>query len=169
MKIRILLSVFCTLLLFAAGCKKNHKEEPEQPKQELSLLGNEARPQWKNEVSNNDLILNMTMLVKIDFSNYAEQLEGIDFAVTDNDLLAAFAGEKCVGEAELIDGLFYLYISNPAEDSESDIDSSGQINLKFYSAVLKNIFMSVETYNYQNDAHFGTASEPITPQFILVK
>ena len=169
MKIRILLSVFCTLLLFAAGCKKNHKEEPEQPEQKVSLAGNESSPQWKSVVTKDDLTQSMTMLVKIDFSNYAEQLEGIDFAVTDNDLLAAFAGEKCVGEAELIDGLFYLYISNPAEDSESDIDSSGQIKLKFYSAVLKNIFMSVETYNYQNDAHFGTTSEPITPQFVLVK
>ena len=161
-KIRITITL-CILLLIAAGCKKNNtSDEPTTP----SIVGNEAKPEWIMP-DNSNPTQSMTMLVKVDLSNYAEELAQVDYKVSENDLLAAFMGEQCVGTAVLVDGLFQLYIINPNADSNPNSDDT-QIKLMYYSSELKNIFISLETLAFINDQHLGTFSEPFSPVFALV-
>ncbi len=152
---KLLIFVSCTLLLMAAGCKKNNSQEPQ------TLRANMARPDWQlNE--NNDPTLSMTAVVKVDlFLNYGETLTKTDYTLSDKDLLAAFAGDELLGIASPQDGLFYLYISAPTQEN-----STQDIRLRYYSEQLSNIFVSAEQFPFVNDQLLGTPTQPYTPFFV---
>ena len=77
-------------------------------------------------------------------------------------------GNRCLGVAQFVDGLFYLYIINPNQEGGAEADNA-EIHLKYYSAELKNIFASEEAITFLNDIQLGTVREPYTPKFIIAE
>ena len=161
MKTKLLILVSCTLLLLAAGCKQTHRNEPVIDTTPLS--GNLERPSWT--VSENyDMISSMTAVIKVEIVN--DQIVN-DQMVNENDLLAAFINDNCVGVAspDAQTGLFFLYIAAPNEQMEN-----GQmVNLKYYSAHYKNLFEAIDAFPYINDTQQGTVAEPFIPAFVVVQ
>ena len=146
----------CMLAVVAicfAGCKD--KNAPE------SFNGNVARPTWTApEVS--DMSSSMTAVVKVDLkAQYPET--AADFVLVDNDLLAAFSGETCLGVAQPQDGLFFLYIAAPVTGNPSSV------TLRYYSAHYKNLFEAKDAFRFINDDHLGTTAEPFKPAFVVAK
>ena len=154
MKRQFLVLFSCALLLLAAGCKKQNNE-PE------FIIGTTEKPSWTNPVDY-DMSSSMTAIVKVDMSaTYtAEQLSSAKYKQTTDDLMAAFSGDNCLGVAEQVDGLFYLYITTP--------EDGGNVTLKYYSSVLKNIF-AAEPVPFKNDQQLGTVREPYSPIWTVVK
>ena len=146
-----------------AGCKKdkNDPEQQTQPQQTETLAGNVARPTWTApEVS--DMSSSMTAVVKVDLkAQYPET--AADFVLDNNDLLAAFSGETCLGTAQPQEGLFFLYIAAPVTGNPSSV------TLRYYSAHYKNLFEAVNALTFANDAHLGTIAEPFKPAFVVAK
>ena len=148
---------FLLSVLFLASCEKEKKE---------SLIDDKPAPAWA--VSDNyDLSSSMTAIIKVDLSlTYPTQVK--EASVDEKDLLAAFNGDKCVGVASPKDGLFYLYIAGlPAEDGNAQASENAPITLRYYSAVLKNLFVAKETVPFVNDAHKGSVAEPFAPLFVV--
>ena len=143
----------CMLAVVAlcfAGCKGNN--EPE------SFNGNVARPTW-TAPTQYDYSSSMTAVVKVDLkAQYPEQ--AADFVLKSEDLLAAFAGETCVGVgSQLENGLFNLMM----------VDAEGAITLRYYSAHYKNLFEAKDAFVFRNDGRLGTIDEPYVPAFVVVK
>ena len=156
MKTRLLSIALCTLLLMAAGCKDPGKQnEPE------SIIGTTAKPAW-TAPADYDMTSSMTAVVKVDLSAVytVEQLSAAGYKLTGEDLVAAFAGDECLGVATPKDGLFYLYICSPANGQE--------VTLKYYSSVLKNV-LSAAPIAFTDGSHLGSIAEPYTPQFAPAK
>ena len=141
-------------LFLASACTS---EEPD------SIAGNTQKPAWAVP-ENYDMTASMTAIVKVDLAlSYPEQVVNLPDSlrrVNTNDLLAAFDGNNCVGVAELVDNLFFLYITAPASEDESSL------TLKYYSANLKNIFLAKDPITFRNDTQLGSVAEPYTPTFI---
>ena len=136
------------LLLVAAGCTGKNKPE--------SFYGNVEQPAW-SAPTDYDYSSSMTALVKVDLqSRYPES--AADFAINEKDLLAAFAGEQCLGVASPQDGLFFLYIAG----------TEGSVTIRYYSAQYKNLF-AAEPIPYQNNLRLGSPDKPYTPAFVLVQ
>ena len=151
---RLLIAVLTVLTVFFAGCKKDTKA-PE------SFNGNVARPTWTApEVS--DMSSSMTAVVKVDLKAMYPS-RAADFVLNDNDLLAAFSGETCLGTAQPQEGLFFLYIAAPVTGNPSSV------TLRYYSAHYKNLFEAVNALTFANDAHLGTIAEPFKPAFVVAK
>ena len=151
-----LYSVLCilsVLTVFFAGCKDQNQPE--------SFQGNVARPTWTApEVS--DMTSSMTAVIKVDLkAQYPNQ--AADFVLDDNDLLAAFSGDTCLGTATPQECLFFLYIGAPVTGTPSSV------TLKYYSAHYKNLFEAKDAFPFQNDAHLGTVAEPLAPTFVVTK
>lgn len=149
-----LYSVLCilsVLAVFFAGCKDQNQPD--------SFQGNVERPTWTApEVS--DMTSSMTAVIKVDLkAQYPNQ--AADFVLDDNDLLAAFSGDTCLGTATPQEGLFFLYIGAPVTGTPSSV------TLKFYSAHYKNIFEAKDAILFTNDAHLGTVAEPFAPTFVV--
>ena len=154
MKNKLFTLITCALMLIAAGCK-------DKPKEPESIIGTTDRPAWTNP-DDYDMSSSMTVIVQVDMSlTYtAEQLAAANYAQTADDLLAAFSGDQCLGVAEQVDGLFFLYITAPEEGSN--------VTIKHYSSVLKNIF-TAQPVAFRNDTQLGTVSEPYLPAWTVVK
>ncbi len=161
MKTQLMIIISCALLLLAAGCKQDKDREPAGTQTPASLSGNEQRPAWAMP-DGYDMTSSMTAVVRIDLTrNYAEEVKSAGYQMTADDMLAAFDGnETCLGVAEQADGLFWLYIAGNG-------DSTGRIRLRYYSAALKNVFVS-EEFAFVNDTRLGTVNEPYTPLFTVV-
>ena len=153
MKGKFFTLITCVLLVLA-GCK-------DKPKEPDSIIGTTERPAWTNP-EDYDMSSSMTAIVQVDLSaTYtAEQLAAANYAQTANDLLAAFSGDQCLGVAEQVDGLFFLYITTP--------EDGGNVTLKHYSSVLKNIF-TAQPVPFRNDTQLGTVGEPYSPEWTVVK
>ena len=151
MRKQLYIFVLCTFALSAFfGCKEKNKPE--------SFLSDKARPTW-TAPSDYDYTSSMTAVVKVDLkAQYPEK--AADFVLDDNDLLAAFSGETCLGVASPDDGLFYLYIAGTDED---------MVSLRYYSAHYKNLFEAKDAFPFVNDAHLGTVDEPLVPTLVEVK
>jgi hypothetical protein len=147
---RIFIIASCALLLLAAGCK-DKQNEPQ------SISGSQDRPAWT--VSDDyEMVSSMTAVVKVDLSlTYPEQVSALSFSPSADDLLAAFSGETCIGLADYVDGLFFIYITGTSEP----------VRLRFYSSELKNTFVSEDTFPFRNDTQEGTTAQPFTPAFVL--
>lgn len=146
----------CALLLFVVSCKKDSKDEPSPAPQ--SITGNVSTPSWA--VSDDyDMTSSMTVIASVDLSlNYADQVQSTGWTVEEDDLLAAFDGNQCIGMAKPSEGLFYLYVTAPSNGSE--------VTLKYYSAKLKNLFEHKDAFPYLNDKCLGTVAEPYIPAFV---
>lgn len=161
---KLLCILSCGLLLLATGCKK---EEPTpdpqpQPQPEQTLAADVARPSWAAS-DEYDYTSSMTAVISINLlDKYPEAAK--DFVLNDNDLMAAFAGEECLGVAEQIDGLFYLYIAGPKEQ-----ESSVSVSLRYYSAHYKNLFVAADAFTFVNDAAQGTVNAPYVPAFVVAE
>lgn len=140
--------LLCALLLLAAGCKK---DEPE------TLKSNKSQPAW-TELADYDYTSSMTAVVKVDLAAQFPDLTS-DFKITDQDRLAAFSADKCLGVATPEDGLFYLFM----------VGADGSVTLRYYSAHYKNIFIANNAFAFQNDSHLGTVSQPFIPTFAVEK
>ena len=125
-----------------------------------NLSGNKEKPQW-TVIEQQDPTSSMTADVKVDLAQHYSAAK--DVPVTADDLLAAFVGDKCCGlTAPDKNGIFFLYIVDPQGDDK-------QIRLRYYSAKLKNIFVTDQQFTFQKDAQLGNVDEPITPVFIIEK
>ena len=157
MKTRFFAFVSCAVLLMAAGCKKEEpKVDPE------SIIGKKSAPAWTNP-EEYDLSTSMTAVVKIDMTKTYEekQLTEAGYELTESDELAAFCDSVCLGTGELVNGLYFLYITAP--------ENEGNVKIKYYSSKLKNIFVSTESFPFRNDASLGTVQEPYAPKFEVEK
>ena len=148
----------CALLLFAVSCKKDSKDEPSPAPGTQSITGNVSTPSWA--VSDDyDMTSSMTVIASVDLSlTYADQVQSTGWTVEEDDLLAAFDGNQCIGMAKPSEGLFYLYVTAPSNGSE--------VTLKYYSAKLKNLFEHKDAFPYLNDKCLGTVAEPYIPAFV---
>ena len=149
MKKHLYIFVLCTLSLCTlVGCKK---DEPE------TFISDQARPVWTAPEAG-DMTSSMTAVVKVDLkAQYPEKAS--DWQLNDNDLLAAFNGETCLGVASPKEGLFFLYIAG----------TEGAVTLRYYSAHYKNFFEAKDAFTFANDAHLGTVAEPFVPTLVEVK
>jgi len=148
-----------------SGCKKQNDEpepQPEpQPQPTQNLNGNVSRPVWEAP-SIYDYTSSMTVTLKVDL--LAQYPEGAkDFELKNEDLVAAFVGETCLGVASPQDGLFFLYISGPDTAGEEQQN----ITLRYYSAHYKNLFVAENAFPFVNNEKPGTVSEPYIPKLLL--
>ena len=154
MKKLYFICMLAVVVICFAGCKKD-TNAPE------TFNGNVARPTWTApEVS--DMSSSMTAVVKVDLkAQYPET--AADFVLDDNDLLAAFSGETCLGTAQPQEGLFFLYIAAPVTGNPSSV------TLRYYSAHYKNLFEAVNAFPFVNDTQQGTPDIPFIPAFVVAK
>lgn len=128
MKRHLLALLSCVLLLAVTGCKDKNTTPQ-------SLNGNEARPTW-TAPDEYDYSSSMTAVIRVDLAaQYPTQ--AADFTIHEDDLLAAFAGNQCLGVTEPQDGLFYLFIAGP--DTE---EQTTDITLRYWSAEYTNLFVA---------------------------
>jgi len=147
------LTVLCTVMF--SGCKD---KEPQ------TLIGTVENPSW-TATSDYDMTASMTAIVKVDLSlSFPKQIKDAERAVSEEDVLAAFVGETCVGQTSPVGGLFYLYIAGPLSAGENTV-----VTLRYYSSVLKNTFVATETIPFRNDERLGTVSQPYIPEWLLAK
>ena len=143
--------VLCTLSLCTlVGCKKD-KNEPE------TFISDKARPTW-TAPSDYDKTSSMTAVIKVDLKAQYPEIAA-DWQLKDEDRLAAFISDNCVGVASPKEGLFFLYIAG----------TEGAVTIRYYSAHYKNLFEAKDAFPFRNDDHLGTVAEPITPAFVVVK
>ena len=156
--------IFVVLSLLV-GCKKEENKPttpttpstPSETEEPAIPSGNIATPDWQVP-SDYDYSSSMTVVAQVDLTLSYSTLTANDWQVDDGDLLAAFAGNECLGVAKPIDGLFYLYITSPSDDSE-------EITLKYYSARLRNIFQTDTHFSFVNGDRLGSVNEPMRPLF----
>lgn len=162
MKTKFLTIISCGLLLLAAGCKK--QQEPVNPDKQ-SFSANVARPEWAAP-KDYDCASSMTAVVQVDLAAQYPTLAA-DFVLDDNDLIAAFSGETCLGTATPDDGLFFLYVTWPS--SLQGEEGEWLVTLRYYSAHYKNIFEAKDAFPYVNDSRQGSADTPFLPAFVVTK
>ena len=162
---KLLCIASCGLLLLLAGCKKEEPKPQPQPDpqpQEQSLAGNVERPTWTT-TDDYDYTSSMTAVIRVDLKEqYPEAAK--DFAVNENDLLAAFVGEDCLGVAELVDSLYFLFINSPKEQAEA-----AKVSLRYYSTQYKNLFVAADAFAYVNNDTIGTYNAPYVPAFVVAE
>ncbi len=141
------LIVFLVLGLLT-GC---HREGSEIPR------SNVATPEWQVS-SDYDYSTSMTVVAEVDLTTTYPELTPKDWQVDTNDLLAAFAGEECIGVTSPVDSLFFLYITAPSQENEV-------ITLWYYSSRLCNIFQASTVLQFVNGARHGSVSNPLRPSF----
>lgn len=111
-----------------------------------------------------DYTSSMTAVVDVDLTSTYPDITPVDWQVDTADLLAAFAGEDCIGVTSPTqsENLFFLYISSPSE-------SSADITLRYYSARLRNVFLADAVLHFENGARMGSVADPLTPAFVEFK
>lgn len=142
----IFLLGIAVLLLFSACDDKNNP---------TSLTGNVSRPTWSLS-EDYDFNTSMTAVIKVDLTVTYPNLAS-NFVVQEEDILAAFSDETCLGIAKQEDGLFFLYIAGPATS----------VDLRYWSAHYTNLFEAKNAFPYVNDTQEGTPDRPFIPNFVL--
>ena len=146
-----LYSLSMLMLMLFSGCKKDAEQAPE------TFVSNKARPVW-TAPEKSDMTSSMTAVVKVDLRAQYPNIAA-DFVLNENDLLAAFIGETCIGVKAPQDGIFYLYMS----------DSEGMVTLRYYSTHYKNIFEQKDAFPYKSDDNLGTYDNPFIPSLVVIK
>lgn len=141
------------IALSLSGCKE--KNNPINP----SLKGNISKPTtWvAPEPGEYDPNATMTTIVSVRLSLSFSAAQLRSYQPDTDDMLTAFSDNECVGVGVWVEdyNAYWLFISAPS--------GTAPITLKYYSAKLKNIFVSTETFPFVNDATIGTPSEPSVP------
>lgn len=141
--------------------------DPDNPHKTEAIAGNVARPTW-TAPTDYDMSSSMTAVAKADLSYYySAQLDTAKYQLSEDDILAAFAGSECVGVAEQKNGLFYMYITAPT--SGAGEQSLTPIVFRYYSVTLKNIFVSEDHFMFTNDKVLGSVSKPYVPVLVVEK
>lgn len=120
---------------------------------------------WKKFVVKQGAVDDCSQLTSLEFDWYPpESLNGSAGGQIPgpNDLVAAFSGETCLGVAQYIDGLYFLYIANPPKEANQAID------IRYYSATLKNIFVAKKAFTFIADECMGSVSAPLEPSFLKI-
>jgi hypothetical protein len=156
MKTKFMMMVACAAMLLATGCK-------DEKNQAESIIGNVSKPTWVAPESY-DMSSSMTAIVAIDLTSVytAEQLAAVNYQRSSDDLLAAFAGETCLGVGKWLDeaSAYWLFIAAP--------ENASAITIKHYSASLKHVFVS-ESIPYSNGANLGTVDVPYRPKWTVAQ
>ena len=151
-----MMMVACAAMLLATGCK-------DEKNQAESIIGNVSKPTWVAPESF-DMSSSMTAIVGIDLTSVytAAQLEAVKYERSADDLLAAFAGETCLGVGEWKGdyNAYWLFIAAP--------ENADAVTIKHYSAALKHVFVS-ESIPYSNGAHLGSVDEPYNPKWTVAQ
>ena len=153
--------ILCSLLLLAAGCKK---DEPTPTPETFN--SNVSAPTWAAP-EDYDMTSSMTAVIKVDLAAQYPDIAK-DFVLNDNDLLAAFSGETCLGVAVPDDGLFFLFVAQPMANSPVG-SAIGNITLRYYSTYYKNLFEAKDAFPYVSDSNQGSADTPFLPAFVVMK
>lgn len=128
-----------------------------------SIIGNEPQPTW-TVPEQYDLSSSMTVIAKIDMTGLytAEQLQAVNYRVSDGDVLAAFCGNTClgIGEWKADYEAFWLYIVAP--------ENGDEVTLRYYSSVLRHLY-AAEPIPYRINTRMGEPSEPYAPVWALTK
>jgi len=138
---RLFIAGWIVITVLFSGCDRNN--EPVEP----AAGTTSDSPDWKAPDSY-DITSSMTAIVKVDVASANE-----------DDLLAAFSEENCVGLTRPQSGLCFLFISGPAKS----------IQLRFYSGEHKLIYTARQTFPFVNDGHLGSVSEPYTPTWDIAQ
>lgn len=155
MKRFVYILVLGTLILGTfSACQRDNSDEPE------TLVGNVSKPSWAAPDAY-DFSSSMTAVVKVDLSAKYPR-KAVDWQLKDDDLLAAFSGETCLGVASPQNGLFFLYIASPNDNADA-------VSLRYYSAHYRNLFEATNAFTFANDKHLGTVAMPIAPTFIVTQ
>lgn len=156
----------CGLLLAFSACKGDDDSIPQPPSTQETLVSNKEKPAWQDPAAQ-DMPISMTAIIRVNLSiSYPQQMAAISNSSASgqipgqNDLIAAFSGETCLGVAQYIDGLFFLYIANPPQGADQAID------IYYYSATLKNIFVARKACTFVVDDCKGSVSAPLEPNFL---
>ena len=153
---KLFILISCGLLLIAAGCKKDKSDEPEP------FSSNVPSPDWIAPIIH-DYTSSATAVVRVDLAAQHPDMAA-DFVIMDEDVLAAFSGNTCLGTATLQGSLFFLYIASP--ELNGGDEEAVSITLKYYSAHYKNIFVASDAFTFSSNAHLGTIAQPLVPVFI---
>ena len=155
-KIALVLGIWIALCV---SCQ-NGQNDPDAPAEYGQIEGNIAKPEW-TAVAYNDMTSSMVAIVKVEKLNNQALYDKI--AHDKEAILAAFAGEECLGiaEADSVSGFFLLYICAPTQEQT--------IQLRYYSSVYKNIFVDKDSFSFVNDAMKGTPKEPYIPSLWAIK
>ena len=157
MKTKFLTICLLGLLLGATGCKKDKDDDSK------SFAGNMEQPGW-TAPAEYEYVTSMTAVVKVDLAGLYPETAS-DWKLTENDRLAAFAGDVCCGVAAPEDGLFYLFVCGV-----NNLSSGGNVKLRYYSAHYKNVFAADDAFEFKNDAQIGSlVSEPFVPVLVVEK
>ena len=155
-------NIACFLGVLVALCVacQNGQNAPDAPAEYGPIAGNLPKPEW-TAVADYDMTASMTAVVKVEKLNNQEMYDKI--ANDREALLAAFAGEECLGVAkpDSLTGYFFLYICEPTQ--------AKTIQLHYYSAVYKNIFIDQDGFSFVNDAQKGAPKAPYVPSLWAVK
>ena len=159
----------CGLLLAFSACKSDDDTIPQPSGTQETLVSNKEKPAWQDP-TDQDMPVSMTAIIRVNLSiSYPQQMAAISESSAGgqipgpNDLLAAFSGETCLGVAQYIDGLYFLYIANPPKEANQAID------IRYYSATLKNIFVAKKAFTFIADECKGSVSAPLEPSFLKIE
>ncbi len=120
-------------------------------------MGNVSRPTW-TAPSEYNYTTSMTAIIKVDLSAQYPALAS-DFILKDQDIVAAFSDDKCLGIASQENKLFFLYVTG----------TEGAVTIRNYSAFYSNIFEAKDAFEFKNDAQLGTIANPYKPAFTVKK
>lgn len=137
-------TLFLFVLLFSVSftaCKKKKEVYQTFP-----------TPTW--EVAHEDYSTSMTVVVVI--PDYL-----LPYA-SDDDQLAAFAGEICRGTGDIVNGLYYVTIKGTYDDEE-------EIYFQYYSARNKYLYKSPILFEFESDGVYGSVDEPKTLPLSIVE
>lgn len=131
------------LLSILSCCKKESSSEPSPDPIPDPV------PTWSITQTNPDYTSSMTMIMAMPES----------FTVTENDMMAVFSGDECVGLAKNpvstpYGHRFFLYIIKP-------IDTNLFLSIKMYSHNKKKLYEYKRYCKFCLDVTFGTLEEPM--------
>lgn len=129
---------------------------PPTPDEPAIPSGNVSTPDWQVS-SDYDYSSSMTVIAQVDLTQ-TYTLTPDDWQVDTADLLAAFAGEECIGVCKPVDSLFFLYITSPSQGNDD-------ISLRYYSARLHNVFQGNTVLQFVNGDRLGSVNDPLKPLF----
>lgn len=152
----VLVSVFVVVF---ASCGK---DEPQTPSRPSVLNGNIESPGWVVD-SIYDYSASMTAVVVVDLLQSFPEADGY-WSLDNADMLAAFCGDECLGVARPDEGIFFLFIHAPANYATGDNDDLF-VTLHYYSAKLKNIYVSDISFPFLNGDRIGSVLSPHCPSF----
>lgn len=147
-------SLLVASLFLAASCSKEEQEGigngiHQKPNwvANSNLMKLEQAPDWT--VTNTSITQSMTATIA-----FGDSLP----TVKPEDLLAAFAGDECVGVTKSSSGgttpRFYLYIREPQS-------SIKEITLAYYSSTEQNVRYWPNSFKYATDRILGTPNNPL--------